>query len=61
VADAINSVASAPGISQIMNVAFMSSHHGLLMDPDTGLQAASMSFQLAGPRFTTHDLFCPIA
>ena len=57
VADAINAVASAPGISQIMNVAFMSSHHGLLMDPDTELQAASMSFQLAGPRFTTHDLF----
>src|SRR5882762_814005 len=57
VADAINAVASAPGISQIMNVAFMSSHHGLLMDPDTELQAASLSFQLAGPRFTTHDLF----
>ena len=57
VADAINALASAPGISPIMNVAFMSSHHGLLMDPDTALQAASMSFQLAGPRFTTHDLF----
>ena len=56
VADAINAVASAPGISQLMNVAFMSSHHGMLMDPDTELQAASMSFQLAGPRFTTHDL-----
>jgi hypothetical protein len=56
VADAINAVASAPGISQIMNVTFMSSHHGMLMDPDTELQAASMSFQLAGPRFTTHDL-----
>lgn len=57
VADAINAVAAVPGISQIMDVAFMSSHHGLLMDPDTELQAASMSFQLAGPRFTTHDLF----
>ena len=57
VADAINAVASAPGVSQLTNVAFMSSHHGLLMDPDTELQAASMSFQLAGPRFTTHDLF----
>ena len=56
VADAINGVAKAPGISQIMNVAFMSSHHGVLVDPDTELQAASMTFQLAGPRFTTHDL-----
>ena len=57
VADAINAVASAPGVSQLTNVAFMSSHHGLLMDPDTELQTASISFQLAGPRFTTHDLF----
>jgi uncharacterized protein involved in outer membrane biogenesis len=57
VADAINAVAAAPGVSQLMNVAFMSSHHGLLMDPDTELQAASMSFQLVGPRFTTHDLY----
>ena len=57
VADAINAVAAAPGVSQIMNVAFMSSHHRLLMDPDTELQAASMSCQLVGPRFTTHDLY----
>jgi uncharacterized protein involved in outer membrane biogenesis len=57
VADALNAVARAPGVSQIVNVAFMSSHHGLLVDPDTELQAASMSFQQEGPRFTTHDLF----
>ena len=56
VADTINAVANAPGISQVMNVAFMSSHHGVLVDPDTELQSASMTFQLAGPRFTTHDL-----
>lgn len=56
VADAINSAAKAPGISQIMNVAFMSSHRGVLVDPDTELQSASMTFQLTGPRFTTHDL-----
>src|SRR5208282_3941181 len=56
VADAINAVAAAPGVSQLVNVAFMSSHHGLLIDPDTELQSASMSFQQVGPRFTTHDL-----
>ena len=57
VADALNAVAKAPGVSQIMTVAFMSSHHGLLVDPDTELQSARMSFQQVGPRFTTHDLF----
>jgi len=57
VADALNAVAAAPGVSQIVNVAFMSSHHGLLVDPNTELQSASMSFQQVGPRFTTHDLF----
>jgi len=57
VADALNAVARAPGVSQLVNVAFMSSHHGLLVDPDTELQAASMTFQQEGPRFTTHDLF----
>jgi hypothetical protein len=35
----------------------MSSHHGLLVDPNSELQTASMSFQQEGPRFTTHDLF----
>jgi hypothetical protein len=57
VADALNAVASAPGVSQIVNVAFMSSHHGLLVDPNTELESARMSFQQVGPRFTTHDLF----
>lgn len=57
VADALNAVAAAPGVSQIVNVAFRSSHHGLLVDPDTELQSATMSFQQVGPRFNTHDLF----
>ncbi len=56
VADAINAVAAAPGVSQIVNVAFMSSHHGLLVDPDTELESASMTFQMTGPRISTNDL-----
>src|SRR5208283_2745063 len=56
VADALNAVASAPGVSQLVDVGFRSSHHGLLVDPDTELQSASMTFQQVGPRFTTHDL-----
>ncbi len=57
VADALNAVAAAPGVSQIVSVAFRSSHRGLLVDPDTELQSATMSFQQVGPRFTTHDLY----
>ncbi len=56
VADAINAVASAPGVSQILDVAFMSSHRGLLVDPNTELKSVTMSFQLVGPRLTTNDL-----
>ncbi|MGA7618804.1 AsmA-like C-terminal region-containing protein [Candidatus Binatus sp.] len=55
-ADAVNAVAAAPGVSQLVNVAFRSSHRGVLVDPDTELQSASMSYQQVGPRFTTHDL-----
>jgi uncharacterized protein involved in outer membrane biogenesis len=57
VADALNAVAAAPGVSQLVNVAFRSRHHGLLVDPDTELQSVSMGFQQVGPRFTTHDLY----
>jgi uncharacterized protein involved in outer membrane biogenesis len=57
VANAINAIAAAPGVSQVVNVAFMSSHHGMLVDPDTELQSASMTFQLTGPRFSTNDLY----
>ena len=57
VADALNAVAKAPGVSQIMNVTFMSNHHGVLVDPDTELKSVNLSYQQEGPRFTTHDLF----
>lgn len=44
-------------MSLLLLMAFMSSHHGLLVDPNTELQKASRTFVLAGPRFTTHDLY----
>ena len=56
VALAINGVAKAPGVSQLLNATFMSSHSGMLADPDTELTNASLSFVLSGPRVTTHDL-----
>jgi hypothetical protein len=56
VALAINGVAGAPGVSQLLNATFMSSHSGMLADPDTELTNANLSFVLSGPRITTHDL-----
>ena len=56
VAIAINKIALAPVVSQVVSAPFRLSHRGLLADPDTELQQASLSFGLAGERITTHDL-----
>jgi uncharacterized protein involved in outer membrane biogenesis len=56
VAIAINKIASAPGVSQIVNATFMSDHRGMLADPDTELKYARSTFALANQRITTHDL-----
>jgi hypothetical protein len=57
VAVAINKIASAPGVSQIVNATFLSDHRGMLADPDTQLKYARSTFVVAGQRITTHDLF----
>ncbi len=56
VAVAINKIAAAPGVSQIISAAFMSDHRGMLADPDTELKDARLTFVLANQRITTHDL-----
>ena len=56
VAVAINKIASAPGVSQIVNATFMSDHSGMLADPDTELEEARSTFVIASQRITTHDL-----
>ena len=56
VAIALNKIAAAPVVSQLVNVAFRSSHQGLFSDSDTDLRQASMTFTLTGPRVTTPDL-----
>jgi hypothetical protein len=56
VAVAINKIAAAPGVSQIVNAAFLSKNRGVLADPDTELTDARMTFVLADQRVTTHDL-----
>jgi len=57
VAVAIDKIASAPGVSQIVNATFMSDHRGMLADPDTELKYARSTFVVASQRITTHDLF----
>jgi uncharacterized protein involved in outer membrane biogenesis len=57
VAVAIDKIASAPGVSQIVNATFMSDHSGILADPDTQLKYARSTFMVGGQRITTHDLF----
>jgi uncharacterized protein involved in outer membrane biogenesis len=56
VAVAIDKIASAPGVSQIVNATFLSDHRGMLADPDTEVKYARSTFVLASQRFTTHDL-----
>jgi uncharacterized protein involved in outer membrane biogenesis len=56
VAIALNKIAAAPVVSQLVGVAFRSSHQGLFADSDTDLRQASMTFDLAGQRITTNDL-----
>jgi len=56
VAIAINKIAAAPGVSQIVNATFMSDHSGMLADPDTELQNAQSTFVIVNQRVTTHDL-----
>jgi uncharacterized protein involved in outer membrane biogenesis len=56
VAIALDKIAAAPVVSQLVNVAFRSSHQGLFADSSTDMRQASMSFTLTGPRVTTPDL-----
>ncbi len=56
VAIALNKIAAAPVVSQLVSVAFRSSHQGLFASSGTDLRQASMTFTLAGPRVTTPDL-----
>lgn len=56
VAIALNKIAIAPVVSQLVSVAFRSSHQGLFASSGTDLRQMSMNFTLTGPRVTTPDL-----
>lgn len=56
VAIALNKIAVAPVVSQLVSVAFRSSHENLFNDSNTDLSQASMTFDLYGQRINTNDL-----
>ncbi|GEM_PF-5658659 len=56
VAVALNKIAAAPVVSQLVSVAFRTSHQGLFASSSTDLSQASMSFDLYRQRVTTNDL-----
>lgn len=56
VAIALNKIAVAPVVSQLVGVAFRSSHQDLFDDSNTDLSQASMIFDLYGQRINTNDL-----
>jgi uncharacterized protein involved in outer membrane biogenesis len=56
VAIALNKIAAAPVVSQLVRVAFRSSHQELFAESSTDLRQMSMDFSLYGQRVTTNDL-----
>ena len=56
VAVALNKVATAPGVSQLITDVFRTSNRSLFGDPATELDRATMTFVMSGGRVTTHDL-----
>jgi uncharacterized protein involved in outer membrane biogenesis len=56
VATALNQIAAAPVVSQLVSVAFRSSHQELFNASSTDLRQASMTFNLYDQRVNTNDL-----
>ncbi|HEY2106541.1 MAG TPA: AsmA-like C-terminal region-containing protein, partial [Candidatus Binataceae bacterium] len=56
VAIALNKIAVAPVVSQLVGVAFRSSHQQVFDSSNTDLRQASMTFSLYGQRIDTNDL-----
>ncbi len=56
VADALRKVQGLPEIGGLISPAMIARHPGLFNNPDTDLKTMSLSFDLAGPRITSHDI-----
>jgi uncharacterized protein involved in outer membrane biogenesis len=55
VAQALNKVDNVPGIGALVPASVVANHPALFRSPDTDIQEASLTFQLTGPRITSHD------
>ena len=53
---ALKKVQKLPAIGNLVPDAVVKNHPELFSDPDTDIQLASLSFVLAGPRITSHDI-----
>jgi uncharacterized protein involved in outer membrane biogenesis len=53
---ALKKVRKLPAIGSLVPDAVVKNHPELFIDPDTDIQLASLSFVLAGPRITSHDI-----
>ncbi len=54
--DALKKVQNLPAIGNLVPAAVIGRHPELFANPDTDIQTASLSYVLAGPRITSHDI-----
>jgi AsmA-like C-terminal region len=56
VAQALKKVDNVPGIGALVPAAVVANHPELFQSPDTDIQQASLTFEILGPRITSHDI-----
>ncbi len=54
--DALKKVNKIPAVGTLVPASVVANHPELFSNPDTDIQSLSLTFQLQGPRVTTHDL-----
>ncbi len=54
--EALKKVQNLPAIGDLVPAAIIAKHPELFSNPDTVIQIASLTFVLAGPRITSHDI-----
>ena len=56
VAEALNKINGLPQIGALVSPGLLARHPELFNNPDTDLTALGMTFQMSGPRITSHDI-----
>ncbi len=54
--ETLKKVQNLPAIGDLVPIAVIKNHPELFSNPDTDIQIASLSYVLAGPRITSHDI-----